>query len=152
MCKKIYRLDDDISFRKCSLFNEKDTRDTTHTGHGDCTSFCTRTINYQDYYCCTQEGIHLHCTKHPEIELEYVAEYGLYCQKCNKYIDISNIKDIINRCLRVLNREVFRNAKFIRTDDWYTPETRKKTTSVPNYSIIRLQCIHLIPLFQSIFI
>lgn len=37
--KIIYRLDDEISFRKCSLFDE------CSTDHGDCTNFHTKEVN-----------------------------------------------------------------------------------------------------------
>ena len=61
--KFIYRLDDEISFRKCSLFDE------CNTDHGDCTNFRIKEFHFCDNYFCNQEGIHFHCTKHPEIEL-----------------------------------------------------------------------------------
>lgn len=50
--KIIYRLDDEISFRKCSLFDEY------NTDHGDCTNFHTKEVNFHDHYFCNQEGIH----------------------------------------------------------------------------------------------
>ena len=55
--KVIYRLDDEISFRKCSLF------DGCSTDHGDCTNFHKKEIHFSDTYFCNQEGIHFHCTK-----------------------------------------------------------------------------------------
>ena len=65
---KIYRLDDDISFRKCSLFDGKSTL------HGDCTNFSDREENWRQYYYCNQDGIHLHCSIHPEIEFDIINE------------------------------------------------------------------------------
>ena len=62
--KKIYRLNDDISFRKCSLFVDD------KLSFGDCTNFSTAERNWRTYYSCNQDGIHFHCTTHPEIELE----------------------------------------------------------------------------------
>lgn len=64
--KFIYRLDDEISFRKCSLFDE------CNTDHGDCTNFRIKEFHFCDNYFCNQEGIHFHCTKHPEIELSFL--------------------------------------------------------------------------------
>lgn len=42
--KIIYRLDDEISFRKCSLFDE------CSTDHGDCTNFYTKEVHFKDHY------------------------------------------------------------------------------------------------------
>lgn len=42
--KIIYRLDDEISFRKCSLFDE------CNTDHGDCTNFYTKEVHFNDHY------------------------------------------------------------------------------------------------------
>lgn len=80
--KTIYRLNDEISFRKCSLF------DGDQLTFGDCTNFSTAERNWRTYYCCNQDGIHFHCTVHPEIELEidttnyYTSTYR--CPKCQK--------------------------------------------------------------------
>ena len=94
--KIIYRLDDEISFRKCSLFDEY------NTDHGDCTNFHTKEVNFHDHYFCNQEGIHFHCTKHPEIELEYDHSFDsavLTCPKCRNQIEIGSSKALISRCL-----------------------------------------------------
>ena len=66
--KIIYRIDDYISFRKCSLYEETDIN------KGDCTNFHTEEHNYTDWYYCNCEGIHFHCTKHPEIEFDEVVK------------------------------------------------------------------------------
>ena len=98
--KIIYRLDDEISFRKCSLFDE------CSTDHGDCTNFHTKEVHFHDHYFCNQEGIHFHCTKHPEIELEYDPSFDgtvLTCPKCRNQIEIGSTRALISRCLRVLN-------------------------------------------------
>ena len=42
--KKIYRLDDKISFRQCSLFHGK------RASHGDCTYFSETEENWRKYY------------------------------------------------------------------------------------------------------
>ena len=78
---KIYRYNDDISFRQCSLANK-----INNLINGDCTCFDTKEENWKTYYYCNQYGIHLHCSKHPEIELRYIGNYGQYflkCPKCN---------------------------------------------------------------------
>lgn len=130
--KIIYRLDDEVSFRKCSLFDE------CSTDHGDCTNFHTKEVHFHDHYFCNQEGIHFHCTKHPEIELEYDASFDgtvLTCPKCRNQIEIGSIKTLISRCLRVLNREIFKDATLIRLDDWYTPEIKEKVKPTPDYRL-----------------
>lgn len=131
--KIIYKLDDDISFRKCSLF------ETNGTDHGDCTNFHTKEVNWSDHYFCNQEGIHFHCTKHPEIELERV-DYSdgdtLTCPKCKNQINIGSMHALISRCLRALNREIFKDATLVRLDDWYVPELKEKTKPTPDYRLI----------------
>lgn len=130
--KIIYRLDDEVSFRKCTLFDE------CGTDYGDCTNFYTQGDYNHNYYFCNQEGIHFHCTKHPEIELEYDSnsDYdALTCPKCRNRIEIESVKTLTSRCLRVLNREIFKDAKLIRLDDWYTPEIKEKTKPTPDYRL-----------------
>lgn len=123
--KKIYRLDDDISFRKCSLFDGKST------SHGDCTNFSDREENWRQYYYCNQDGIHLHCSRHPEIEFDiinedYTRSVKLKCPKCNKEIPVDSINEVAQKCLRMLNIEKFRGARLIKLDDWYIPEVKAK--------------------------
>lgn len=131
--KIIYRLNDYISFRKCSLF------DGDETTFGDCTNFDTIERNWRTYYCCNQDGIHFHCTIHPEIELElnnseyYSPKY--YCPKCNKTIDIENPRDLKNACLRLLNIPEFKNATLVRLDDWYVHEIKEKKKEESGYWI-----------------
>ena len=135
MEKTIYRLDDKISFRKCDLF------DDDKLSHGDCTNFDTKEKNWKTYYCCNNYGIHLHCTTHPEIELNtwFDEEYGemyLGCPKCKEPIEmVENYKQTINRCLRMLNIEEFKNAKLVRLDDWYVPEIKEKEKIESGYWI-----------------
>lgn len=66
--KTIYRLDDNISFRKCSLASEDSVV------YGDCTNFNTKEIYFNSYYCYNQDGVHFHCTKHPEIEFNKIVD------------------------------------------------------------------------------
>lgn len=130
--KKIYRLNDEISFRQCTLFHGK------NTVHGDCTNFGESEENWKKYYSCNQYGIHLHCTKHPEIEFDIRRSYGtsiLKCPKCNKDIEIDNFNDTIKQCLRMLNIEEFKDVKLVRLDDWYVPEVKKKEKIASEYWI-----------------
>lgn len=130
--KKLYKLDDDILFRKCSLSEEISTH------YGDCTNFHTKEIQWNDHYFCNQEGIHFHCAKHPEIEFETYGHSGTYliCPKCQPPIDIKNIAILRSRCLKALNRDVFKDAKLIRLDDWYIPEIKSKEKPTSDYNII----------------
>lgn len=119
----IYRLDEDISFRKCSLYDE------SMLNRGDCTNYYTKEINFKDYYICNQDGIHLHCTKHTEIEFNIDNQDGqiaLICPKCKKRMQMDDLKSIYSRCQKLLNIEKFKNAKLIRLDDWYVPEVKDK--------------------------
>ncbi len=131
--KLIYRLDDNISFRKCSLFGGGSLT------RGTCTCFRQKEIQWKNYYFCNREGIHLHCTKHPEIEYEVVCgDYGgmyLSCPKCNSQIEIDNLNEIISKCLRMLNMEFFKDATLIRLDDWYVPEIKQKEKLESGYWI-----------------
>ncbi|MCX4338336.1 MAG: hypothetical protein OSJ72_01710 [Lachnospiraceae bacterium] len=131
--KIIYRLDDKISFRKCTL------ADGDALEHGDCTNSHTYEANWKNYYSCNQGGIHYHCTKHPEIELELVAnEYGnaIYkCPRCGSDIEIENPHELKSKCLRMLNIPKFKGAKLIRLDDWYVPEIKEKKKTESGYWI-----------------
>ena len=131
--KIVYRLDDKVSFRKCSLADED------MIVHGDCTNYSTREANWTTYYCCNQNGIHYHCTQHPEIELDYVStEYSgvVYkCPRCSKDIEIDNSKELRSKCLRLLNIPEFKDAKLIRLDDWYVPEIKQKKKTESGYWI-----------------
>ena len=71
---RIFRLDDNISFRKCALYNGKKSE------FGDCTEFSRVEENWRHYFVCEHYGIHLHCTKHPEIEYEITDD--TYYVKC----------------------------------------------------------------------
>jgi hypothetical protein len=93
--KEIYRLNDDISFRKCSLF------DDDKLTFGDCTNFSTLERNWRTYYSCNQDGIHFHCTIYPEIELEIVdtpySSVVYQCPRCRKNIEIENPREVKSR-------------------------------------------------------
>ncbi|MDL2310552.1 hypothetical protein LJC13_01075 [Peptostreptococcaceae bacterium OttesenSCG-928-C18] len=136
--ENIYVLNDDISFRKCTLFNGRNDI------YGNCTNSIEREENWNIYHYCNQNGLHFHCTKHPEIELDKVKysdeehkfdNHGkdiLKCPKCKKEITIDNYKQLERQCLKMLNREEFKGAKLIRLDDWYIQEIKKKIENVPS--------------------
>lgn len=131
--KIIYRLDDKISFRKCSLVNGHEL------SFGDCTNSSTVEENWRTYYCCNQGGIHYHCTQHPEIELEKTTEgYGIIiysCPRCGNSIEVDNPQELKSKCLRMLNIPEFKGAKLIRLDDWYVPEIKDKKKTESGYWI-----------------
>ena len=119
----LYRLNDDIVFRKCSLFDGRKLH------HGDCTDFSEREESWRTYYGCNSYGIHLHCAQHPAMELDYNSEndeHYLICPRCKRKIYINNKYDTINQCRKMLNIELFKDAKLIRLDDWYVPEIKEK--------------------------
>ena len=120
---KIYRFNDEISFRQCSLANNNNSKN-----YGDCTNFSEREENWKTYYMCNQYGIHLHCTKHPEQELILSNSYSckLKCLKCDKEIEIDNFNRLLQDCIKLLNIPKFKNAQLIRLDDWYIPEIKEK--------------------------
>ena len=121
--KKIYRLNDEISFRQCTLFSEE------KTSCGDCTNYGSIERNWKKHFYCNQDGIHLHCTTHPAIELDCEWSYDetiLSCPRCKNEITVSNRNDIFVKCRKMLNIEKFKGAKLIRLDDWYIPEVKKK--------------------------
>ena len=132
--KEIYRLNDDISFRKCSLFGEDKLT------FGDCTNFSTTERKWTTYYRCNQDGIHFHCTVHPEIELEiednpFSSSVTYHCPKCRKGIEISDLRELTSKCLRMLNIPEFKNAKLVRLDDWYVHEIKEKVKAESGYWI-----------------
>ncbi len=131
--KKIYRITDDISFRQCDLANAEDTH------RGDCTNFSDIVRNWTNYYYCMQKGIHFHCTRHPEIELEPIADnyqgLKLWCPKCGKVIDPGSQDELHSKCYRMLNIPEFKDAKLIRLDDWYFPEVKQKERTESGYWI-----------------
>lgn len=59
----------------------------------------------------------------------------LTCPKCRNQIEIGSTRTLISRCLRVLNREIFKDATLVRLDDWYTPEIKEKTKPTPDYRL-----------------
>ena len=123
--KTLYKLNDEIYFRKCSLFEEGD-----YYSYGDCTNFNTRPFNWDDkYYSCNQFGLHFHCAKHKSLEMDFVeegSEYYLLCPICNNKILTGSLEKLRHKCLAMLNSEEFKNAKFIRLDDFYVPEAKDK--------------------------
>ena len=128
--KQLYRLNDDILFRMCSLAR------SGGNDFGDCTNFTCKEVHWQDYYTCNQFGIHYHCAIHPEMELSVDTENfsdAFYCPKCKKRIDVQDFIKLRSECLKLLNQEIFKNAELIRLDDWYVPELKKKIKSDTSY-------------------
>ena len=127
--KTIFRLNDQISFRKCTLYDGESVE------RGDCTNYGESTQYWQTYYSCNQKGIHLHCAEHPEIEFNIERIYDgdihdgdmLTCPKCNKPIIVKMLNEKTKECLRMLNIEEFKNAKLVRLDDWYVNEIKDKS-------------------------
>lgn len=93
-------------------------------------------VHCQDNYFCNQEGLHFHCARHPEIEYDN-SEDGteLVCPKCGTPVYIGNRHELISRCLKALNRDIFKDATLIRLDDWYIPELKEKRSPSPNYRL-----------------
>ncbi len=131
---KIYRYNDDICFRQCSIANKVDCRN-----YGDCTNFHEQTKDWETFYECNQYGIHLHCSKHPEQELivyrDTINGCSLKCPRCNKHMEIENLDFLMKDCIRILNLSKFKGAKLIRLDDWYVPEIKKKEKIKSDYWI-----------------
>lgn len=129
----IFRLNEEISFRKCALFN------SDKQNFGNCTNFGSAERNWRTYYYCNQDGLHFHCTAHPEIEFEFKTEsYGLVtysCPKCRNSIEIDNSRELKNKCLRLLNIPEFKDATLVRLDDWYVHEIKEKKKDKSGYWI-----------------
>lgn len=121
--KKLYKLNDDILFRVCSL------SDCGDNNYGDCTNFECKQVHWQDHYTCNQFGIHYHCAKHPELELSVNSDAfadTLFCPKCKRDINVGSFSRLRSDCLKLLNQEKFKDAQLIRLDDWYFPEIKEK--------------------------
>ncbi len=135
--KEIYRYDDEISFRKCSL------EEKTGSKFGDCTKFYKKRnrfniFDYGDKFECRQHGFHFYCAKHNTIELKRKDENNeciLECPKCNKKIKIKSFDELLRNCQEKLNIKELAEADFIRLDDWYISEIKKKTDVGSNYWI-----------------
>ena len=130
--KKLYKYDENISFRKCDLSEQG-----SHF-YGDCTRFDISQVNFKDYYSCNQHGIHFHCSKHTAIELNWQIEDNhsyLCCPKCKNKVSVCNRLLLIQKCLSMINAEIFKNAKLIRLDDWYIPEIKSDKEKISDYWI-----------------
>lgn len=126
--KNIYRYDDNICFRKCSLSNDSNRE------FGDCTKFYIQKklvgfFNYVDFFYCNQHGFHFYCNEHRSIELEKIEENDkifLRCPKCNKKTEINSYNELYRKCQEKLNIKDLSDAKYIRLDDWYITEKKEK--------------------------
>lgn len=126
---EIYRYNEQISFRKCSLFGNH------RVNFGDCTSF----YEENNYYNCRQYGIHFHCTNHINVELKNFRDnlggFYLKCPICNNIIVVDDLDSLISECLKLLNNEKFKNAKLIRLDDYYVKEVKLPKQKISDYWI-----------------
>ena len=129
----IYRLNDDISFRKCTL-----AEDYSELEHGNCTNWDIIDLGNGVYFRCRQHGIHLHCSKHPNVEFKIINR-GMYsylkCERCKDEVIIDDLDTLIQECTRVLNMEEFKNANIIRINDFYYPEVKEGTETKSDYWI-----------------
>lgn len=127
--KKIYCYKDKIFFHKCDLAD--DLKEFTS---GDCTNYQTIEdgTGIGGYYRCRQDGIHFHCSKHIEQELQWSKLYNdrLECPICGCDYSLTCEDDLIQTCKKLLNAEKFKNAKLIRLDDWYVPEVKEKKKEI----------------------
>lgn len=121
---EIYSYDDNISFRECTLSNNYSEFET-----GNCTNYEYVDVISDRFLHCKQQGIHFHCTKHPNIELDILKGFnGTYfkCPKCQKEFKVNDLPQLIQDCRKKLNIKEFESAKLIRLDDWYTHEKSEK--------------------------
>lgn len=138
--KLMYGYDDNICFRKCSLSEQ------SNKNFGNCTKFyCSNKFNRifnvfdsSEYFSCNQHGFHFYCNKHQSIELEEVKKNDkmyLKCLKCDNLIEIISLNDLMRNCQKKLNILEFKDAKFIRLDDWYVSELKKTVHKNTDYWI-----------------
>ncbi len=129
--KKLYKLNDDILFRTCSLY------DGEKSGYGDCTNWSHTWKNNKDVYRCNQYGIHYHCAKHVTVELQFDYDKmdTLICPRCKKEIEVKSFAWLRSESLKLLNMNSssFKNAELIRIDDFYINEIKTEPTKVSDY-------------------
>lgn len=130
--KTLYKLNDDILFRKCSLY------DADAEGYGDCSNWSHGFDfgTHKNRYSCKQYGIHYHCAKHPEVELQVDNDAflpTLICAHCNQKIQVKSFDWLRSECLRLLNMDLFKKAKIIRLDEYYVPEVSTPSERVSDY-------------------
>jgi hypothetical protein len=128
--KEIYKYDDNICFRKCCLAEE------SKINSGDCSKFYERRNNFilnifvnERKYSCLQNGFHFYCAEHKTVELHEIMEednHYLECPKCGKRTKIESFNQLAGMCQEKLNIKELEVYKFIRLDDWYTPEIKNK--------------------------
>lgn len=135
--KKIYRLSEKYYFRVCE-YEDCSERVSHWKGHEMCIA---------DPFSMAQEphegGIHLHCPIHTEFEMVTTQNnvgprsYGLSCAACGNIQQVgrmllSEIDTIKRQARAALNSSMFKGAKLIRLDDFYTPELSVKSTATKN--------------------
>ena len=134
--KIIYKLNDDLLFRKCTF--EDCTSKSDHWGEH--IKKCSGLIMNN----CFHEGdIHFHCSLHREVELSIQDKQNgprsikLTCAICSLREDYQPpsslqrlspqyISTFKQQAKALLASNIFKNAKLIRLDDYYTPEISGK--------------------------
>lgn len=129
--KIIYRLNDEVSFRICSL------KDGEGCCYGDCTNYQKKCDIDKVNYLCSQDGFHYHCTKHPQIELDVKYDHDdpyFTCSICKNIIEIDSLSQVRSQCQKLYNRKDFKEVKLVRLDDYYIREYKpKKSIEVSDY-------------------
>ena len=143
--KQLYKLNNDVCFRVCAYEDctDKNSHWSEHTKR--CIDNMGGTI-----WACNHEGeIHLHCVNHTEAELVILDKMNgprsmkLICPICSlkedyqppsslQRLDAGRITTLKLQSKSLLNSSIFKNAKLIRLDDYYTPELSEKTKTTDN--------------------
>lgn len=139
--KKIYKLNDDICFRICTF--EDCTNKNTHWS--DHIKRCIDDLGDVKWSCMHEGDVHLHCVMQTEIELALFdradgrpRSIKLVCPICSlqedyqppsslQRLDMGRIWTLKQQARSLLNSSLFKNAKLIRLDDYYTPEVSEKS-------------------------
>ena len=127
--KQIYQLSDGICFRICE-FDDCTDKDSHWSGHE------LRCALAQ----CNHEGtVHFHCCIHRDVELASQFNSVIYtytCVTCDDdpdrefspvlELDYRQLDTTKQKAKSLLNSSKFKNAKFIRLDEYYAPEISEK--------------------------
>lgn len=139
--KIIYKLSDDLLFRQCTYVDC--TMKSTH--------WAEHMKNCAELFIsnCLHEGdIHFHCSIHREIELSVFDKKGvrgmrMICAVCSlredylppsklQRLDENYISSFKQQARALLTSNVFKKAKLVRLDDYYTPELSEKLKTAEN--------------------
>lgn len=137
--KKIYKLNDDALFRVCT-FDDCTNKDLHWAEHR---KKCFDVLGSVKLECVHEGDVHFHCVAHSEAEL-VVFDKGngprsikLICPICSlkedyqppsslQRLDAGRISALRQQAKSLLNSSLFKQAKLIRLDDYYTPELSEK--------------------------